>query len=353
MTIAFYVSGHGFGHASRSVELIRELLARRRDLRLSVRTAAPSWLFQTVASHAVEQIPCDADVGVVQIDSLNVDERETARRAASFYGDFDRLVEEEAAWLAGTGVALVLGDIPPLAFAAAARASVPSVAVGNFTWDWIYAGYEAFSATGVPGAAGALEIMRAAYATAARALRLPLHGGFEPMTGVTTDIPFIARRSTRDRLDTRRQLGVTDGRPFVLASFSAVDLDMPYRAIADAEGLTVAAPGLELPDTLTYPDLVAAADVVISKPGYGIVSECIANGTPLLYTSRGRFVEYDLFVAEMPRVLRCRYLAQADFLAGRWGHGVRALLAEPAPPEEPRINGAAIAADTILEILDL
>ena len=87
------------------------------------------------------------------------------------------------------------------------------------------------------------------------------------------------------------------------------------------------------PRPLTYPDLVAAADVVVTKPGYGIVSECVANGTPLLYTSRGRFVEYDVFVAEMPRVLRCRYLPREDFLAGRWGAAVRALLAQTPPPE--------------------
>ena len=59
---------------------------------------------------------------------------------------------------------------------------------------------------------------------------------------------------------------------------------------------------------LRYEDLVAAVDVVVTKPGYGIISECIANDTALLYTSRGRFVEYDVMVREMPRVLRCRFL---------------------------------------------
>ena len=51
-----------------------------------------------------------------------------------------------------------------------------------------------------------------------------------------------------------------------------------------------------------------AVDVVVTKPGFGIVAECIANNTAMLYTSRGRFVEYDVMVAEMPRFLRCEYL---------------------------------------------
>lgn len=34
------------------------------------------------------------------------------------------------------GADVVIGDIPPLAMAAADRAGVPGVAGGNFTWDW-------------------------------------------------------------------------------------------------------------------------------------------------------------------------------------------------------------------------
>ena len=79
-------------------------------------------------------------------------------------------------------------------------------------------------------------------------------------------------------------------------------LTAAYDDIARAQRLTVLSPGSTLPAGLAYQDVVAAADLVITKPGYGIVSECVANGTPLLYTSRGRFVEYDVFVAEMPRV---------------------------------------------------
>ena len=194
-------------------------------------------------------------------------------------------------------------------------------------------------------------MIRSAYALATRALRLPLHGGFDAMAAVTSDIPFIARRSTRDAADTRERLGIAGDRPFVLACFSGADLGLPYRQIADAERLTVLAPEREAPAGLTYPDLVAAADVVVSKPGYGIVSECIANGTPLLYTSRGRFVEYDVFVAGMPRVLRCRYLDRDGPARGPMGGAVRALLAQLPPPETARVDGAQVAAEEIVGLI--
>jgi L-arabinokinase len=101
---------------------------------------------------------------------------------------------------------------------------------------------------------------------------------------------------------------------------------------------------------LVYADLVAASDVVVSKPGYGIVSECVANGTALAYTSRGRFREYDVMLAEMPGVLRCRFLPQGDLMEGRWEATVNALLEQPAPPTRAATNGADVAARDILGV---
>lgn len=342
--IVFYVSGHGFGHASRDTELIREVSSRRPDARVIVRTSVLSWLFAPVAGAAVEVQTLEADTGLVQLDSLRFDEEATARQAAAFFADFDRRVAIEAELIRGAGADLVVADIPPLACAAADRAGVPSVAIANFTWDWIYSIYPAFDRL----APDVIPAIQRAYATATRALRLPLHGGFEPMAAVTRDIPFIARRSARDPADTRRLLGLRDHRPIVLPSFGGYGASLPLDALRRSQRFTIVEPPSELPAGLLYQDVVAAADVVVSKPGYGIVSECVANGTALLYTSRGRFVEYDLFVAEMPRIVRCRYLSQDDLYAGRWAEAIDALLTQPAPLERPRVDGAGVAADEIL-----
>ena len=101
-----------------------------------------------------------------------------------------------------------------------------------------------------------------------------------------------------------------------------------------------------------YPDLVRAADVVVTKPGYGIISECIANDTAILYTSRGHFPEYDVLVREMPKYLRAEFISQENLLAGRWGPSLDKVLASPAPPIKPAINGADVAAEIILQALD-
>ncbi len=366
VNIAFYVSGHGFGHASRDIELANTLASRRPGLTIHFRTTAAQWLFDLTATGSTVYHRAEVDTGVSQIDSLHVDEAQTVRRANDFYGTFDDRVSHEAAWLRDVGAGLVIGDIPPLAFAAAARAGIPSVAIGNFTWDWIYDGYEVFARE----APHVVPTIHAANALATRTLRLPLHGGFKGLDAI--DIPFIARRSARSGDDTRAALGIRADRPVVLASFGAYGATLPAERVAANERLTVietrvshvdpaesrGADGRllrfgehELYDRgVRYEDLVAAADVVLTKPGYGIVSECIANGTALLYTSRGRFVEYDVFVAEMPRLLRCRFLPRDDLVEGRWAPAVEALLAQPPVPQPPT-NGAGVAADVILGML--
>ena len=323
------------------------LLERRPDVEVIVKTSAPRHLFEpqyvsepqyvvSGFSRTFDVIPFEADTGMVQLDSLRLDEAESLRRAAAFHAALPQKAAAEARFLKDHGAHLVVGDIPPLAFAAAAAAGVPSVALGNFTWDWIYSGY--------PDAPEALiRTIREAYRHASLVLRLPMSGGFEGLESKTRDLPFIARTSHREPADVRRRLGVPDDTPMVLTSFGAYGLqNFDVAALARLRGYTV------ITDELTergpaqpfdYQDLVRAADVVVTKPGYGIISECIANDTAMLYTSRGHFPEYEVLVRDMPKYLRAQFIAQDDLLAGRWAPSLERLLASPPPPITPAVNG--------------
>ena len=236
--------------------------------------------------------------------------------------------------------------------------------LGNFTWDWIYAAYPQFE-TGAPGV---IEAIGGAYARATRALRLPLHGGFETMRTVR-DIPFIARRSRRGRDEARRALGLSLTETVVLASFGGHNLGLDYGAIARGNPFRLLLTDYEYPHDagadrlvrvtrrhmadrgLKYEDLIAAADAVVGKPGYGIVSECVANGAAFLYALRSRFAEQDVFEREMPDLLRCRRIENDDLLEGRWREPIEALLAQPPAPTVPPTNGAEEAATAILDLL--
>jgi hypothetical protein len=360
--VLLYVSGHGLGHASRDAEVIQQMARLEPGVTVAVRSSAPQWIFNGAGGHVFT--PVEVDTGVAQIDSIRLDEDETARRAGDFYRGFDRRADAEAAAIRASGAKVVVGDIPPLAFEAAARAGVPSIALGNFTWDWIYEGYSSFATV----APEAIEIIRQAYAKATHALRLPLHGGFDPMKPVIRDIPLIARHARRPREETRTMLDLGSDAVVALASFGGHGVNLPYADIARSSRFAILVTDHEDRDLagpenlrrvrmdwladrgIQYADLVAAADVVVSKPGYGIVSECLANGPALLYTERGRFREQDVFVEMMPRLLRCRHISQDDLRAGRWNDSIEALLAQDPPPERIATNGADVAARFTLDV---
>jgi L-arabinokinase len=109
--------------------------------------------------------------------------------------------------------------------------------------------------------------------------------------------------------------------------------------------------GTELEDLgLAYEDLVGAADVVITKPGYGIVSDAIGAGTRLVYTDRGDFPEYPILAREMPRYLPVEHVTGNELFGGQLERAIEAVLAKPMP-EAPDVGGADIAAFRILEAL--
>jgi len=372
-SIVFYVSGHGLGHASRTIEVINAILARRPETRVGVRTSAPRWLFDLSVKGKVQFSTLECDTGVVQVDALTLDEADSIRRAAAFHSDLVTRAASETRVLRELGAGLIVGDIPPLAFAVGASAGIASIGLGNFTWDWVYADYPR-----VRLAPSLLPAIRGAYAKASMALRLPMWGGFESFSNVK-DIPFIARHAAKTREEVAKILKLPAEKPFILSSFGGYGLqsldtealtkfkkytviqtaNVPMSrarsaaALVDKKGSLVTINEEGMYDAgIRYEDLVGAAEAVVTKPGYGIISEAIANDAALLYTSRGHFPEYDILVEEMPKYVRNAFISQDDLFSGKWEPHIDKLLAQPKIKKKPETNGADVAAEILLKALD-
>src|SRR5262249_13633120 len=127
------------------------------------------------------------------------------------------------------------------------------------------------------------------------------------------DVPLIGRRSTAERTETRRRLGLPLDAPLVLFSFGGhvskgpdaaqLGLIEGYAFVTtgpDGEGGRAIRRGRNLfvlPELASsYVDLLAASDVVIMKPGYGIVADLLANRVPALYVSREGFREEPVLI---------------------------------------------------------
>ena len=360
--IAVYVSGHGYGHATRTAEVLRVLRAHAPELPIAVATSAPPSLFEGLVAPPLTVRGLECDVGVAQRDALVVDEGATVERWLAFRAGFSELVEREAIWLRASGARAVLGDVPPLAFAAAAEAGVPGLALANFSWDWIYRHLSRRQ----PALAAAAEEAATAYGRADLLLKLPFAGDLAAFPRAL-DIPLVARRPRVSKVEARRRLGLDPGRRTVLLSFGGVGMPglspasfAPLReyqlVLTGPAGSDPAPPNLRRLEgealaavALGYIDLVGAADVVVSKPGYGIVSDCIGAGTRLVYTDRGDFPEYPILVREMGRYLPAVHVGNDDVRSGRLREAVERVLSLPLPTP-PDLSGAEVAARRLLEV---
>lgn len=355
--VAAYVTGHGFGHATRMAAIVGALAERVPDLRVTIVSTVPEWLFRLNLPVRFSYRARRLDIGVVQEDSIRLDIRATLDAYAALLDGQAALVAEEAEFLRRARVQLVVADIPAAAFPIARRAGVPGVGVSNFSWDWIYADY----VQEYPSRAPVVEAIRAAYGEADLFLRLPFHGPCDAFR-VVRDLPLVARRARRSREEARRRLGLSGARPVVLLSFGGLDiLGIDFARVERLDEYQfLSTQPLPRPvrnvrvaamDGLRYEDVVAQADAVITKPGYGIVSECLVNRVPVLYTDRGRFAEYACLVEGLQRFGVCRFIGNADLLAGNWRDALEGLLEQPRHWPELPADGAETAAGILHDLL--
>ena len=357
--LVFYVSGHGYGHATRSVALIGAL--RRISpgpLRIHVRSGAPRWIFEERDS----QLTCSTasiDPGIIQSNALDVDLQATIDAHERFASSWETRLGEEAELLRRMAPRVVVSDIPPLAIGAAAAAGIPAVGVSNFSWDWILAGY----ANREPRLRPVIQRYAEAYREADCVFRLPMHGDLGAFR-VIVDVPLLTRRSRLPRALVRSRLGITGGEklPVVLISFGGFgsgpltsfdgpDLaGMVFLAFEEKpEGFRGDWRRLPLPSPIPHEELVAACDAVIGKPGYSTAAEVLAHRTRFLYLSRADYTEGPVLEAGLRRDGCARAIPRDDFFAGRWREHLDALLAQPLPAQPPEANGAEIIASQLLE----
>lgn len=356
-TIAYYITPHGFGHAVRSLEIARSLLELDPGLHIIIVSDIPEFL---IAQNVGKPLPYRRrrlDVGLVQQDSIRFDLGATLRALKTLHDQQEELIGEEVRFLRSQGVDAVVADIPFLTFHAAHRCGLPTIGISNFTWEWIYSAYAGADPAWDP----LVEWTREGYQKCGLFLQLPMHGDCSACPEIL-DVPLVARRAGLNRKEARGALGCSPEQKAYLIAFSHLDLSPEAQKRIErldhavfyykhplsydfANGRSL--DGLDL----GYVDVVSAVDGVITKPGYGIVSDCLAHGVPMIYSDRGFFPEYEILVREMKRHLTTVHMPSSALYSGDWDTYIRRM--ETLPRLTPHIveNGASVCARLILEQL--
>lgn len=357
-TLAYYVTAHGFGHAVRSFEIIHALRARDPQLRIILVSDLPEFLVAPLITQGLEIRKKRVDVGLIQLDSLRFDLEASFRAVREIHRNEKVLVEEEAKFLRRERVQLLVSDIGFLPIVAASQAGIPGICVSNFTWHWIYQFYAREDPRWIP----LVEWIRECYRQSTLFLRLPMHGEDPDWSEGVVDVPLVARHARLSPQEVRNILGCSEDRKVYLIAFSALELSRD--ALKNLEKMEETlflfkhplhydldnGRSLDPYDLLTYADVVGAVDGVITKPGYGIVSDCLVHGTPMIYTDRGAFVEYEILVREIHHHLNWAYLPSKDLTAGNWSEAMGTIEGKPRKLPNIRSDGAEVCAGKILSM---
>jgi len=270
----------------------------------------------------------------------------------------DEIVERELAFVRANGIRLIVGDTPPLCFEIAARAAIPSVSITNFTWDVIYRAY-AKTRGDFPSL---IDEMTAFYAKATLALTLP-YPCDTTMFMRCRPIPWITRSSPLTKQAARKKLGLPAAATIALLSFGGLGLArLPWTKLSQQREFVFVGTGALDPAGANlrffadrqsqYEDLVRACDVIVSKPGYGIVADVLSHKVPLLYTDRGEFPEYPRLVRALHDCATSAYISQDELLGGDLAPHLISLLNQQPHWPEIDLSGAERAADELLNLLD-
>lgn len=296
--VAFFLTGHGFGHGVRNSAVINALPP---SVEVSLFTSLPESFFREELRRPYRLVPCEIDCGCVQHDAIDVDVEATLERYRALDARRGESVERFAKALVETGAELVIGDVPPLAFPIASAAGVPSWAVYNFTWTDIYRPYVEER----PRYRDMLLRMEADYALAGRHIRL--YPGLEsPVPGPVEQAGLLCRPGRPRRLEFAAKFGLDPGKRWALVyvgshgldGISWRDLDLhagwEFMGLYPLEGAPANYHVLAKDASFGYADLTASCDLVLGKLGYGLVAECLALGKPILFTGRTGFMEFPL-----------------------------------------------------------
>lgn len=98
-------------------------------------------------------------------------------------------------------------------------------------------------------------------------------------------------------------------------------------------------------------DLMPFVDLVVCKPGYGILAESWRTGTPMAWVERPDFPEFPMLKGWLEDVFPGCGMSRSDFGRGAWLSALTGALASTRRFPDLHEDGACVAATTVLSLL--
>jgi hypothetical protein len=245
-------------------------------------------------------LPIDFDMPppeatLVMRNPTNVDVVASAAAYHKLHARWHDNLEREAARLAARAPAALIADVPYLSLAAAKRLGIPAIALCSLNWLDLYKTYCAHA----DDASDIMRTIESAYHSADIFLQPQPH---MPMTELPNrrSIGPIARLGRRRSREIRSALGIPQNVKIVLVTFGGIQsrrrLQLPTMAGVhwllppDYSITGLYATNVSQID-MSFIDVLASSDAVVTKVGYCTFVEAACNGVGLVSAPRDDWPE--------------------------------------------------------------
>ncbi len=290
MRYAFYITNHGFGHASRNVPIIIQLLKKHSDSIVYIKTDSVRCDFlkrnlPEYFSRIVYYEDCNENGIILKKGKMCPDLQEMEGKIRKDFIHWDTYISRETKFLLSNQIDIVIADIIPWSLKAAKICKIPSILISNFLWSETYKSYYSD------------EIWRPyekCYRMADKAVWYEIHmdelheycDNYECVSLVSRDVNSTEVEKIQDTYS-KEIIFVSLGGSAELSRPVHVG-HLPYEFLI-TRGVNLIGSNVHMlpEDMINTPDYIAASDYVIAKGGWSTVAEILLQRKKCALLFRG------------------------------------------------------------------
>ena len=290
MYIALYISSHGFGHMTRCLSLIENILKntqyniyiacgkKQNDF---ARIYLSEYKSRIIYKYLV------TDIGLINKEnSLEVDKEKLESKLVEFVSSWDDTVNNEVDELKNLNIKSIVSDISPIGCLVGKKINLPVTFISNFTW------IEQYEHLGIDEAL--INKFRTAYSCINKFIQYDLCLAKDYINANEIyNGGFVCREIDNSKVDEikakyGKSIFITCGKS---ASLNCINIKNFSGTIFTTSGIDISIDKecniIQLPvDILDTQNYIAASDIVIAKAGWGTIAEAILGHTNLVLIER-------------------------------------------------------------------
>lgn len=298
-TVVFDVSSHGLGHLGQVAPVVQTLRALFPAVRIVVRTAYPSHIVHDFIGSSVQLDAPPPEATLVSRDPILIDTVGSAAAYRELHRGWNEHLDREMARLAAVSPAVLVANVPYLSLAAAERLGIPSLGFCSLNWLDLYR-----ACCGPVHDDLIIRTIENAYQSAKLFLQPQPH---MPMLDLCNRRPIgpVARVGRQRKEELRSRLGLARNERVVLFTLGGICSKICARLpnIVGIHWLVGSnqprqadhATNVDQID-MSFIDVLASCDAVVTKVGYSTFVEAACNGVGLVSTNRPDWPESAVLV---------------------------------------------------------